>query len=61
MSADTLTVTDNRTGTTYEIPIQQGTIKAMDLRRIRTGEEDFGLMSFDPGLTNTASSRSSIT
>ena len=61
MSRDTLTVIDNRTGSSYEIPIVQGTIKAMDLRRIKTDPEDFGLMTYDPGLTNTASARSAIT
>jgi len=61
MSRDTLTVIDNRTGSSYELPILQGTVKAMDLRRIKTGGEDFGLMSYDPGLTNTASSKSAIT
>ncbi len=57
----TLTVTDNRTGETYELPIQDGTVKAMDLRQIKTGEDDFGLMAYDPAFTNTASCRSSIT
>ncbi len=59
--ADTLTVTDNRTGATYELPISDGTVRAMDLRQIKTGEEDFGLMAYDPAYTNTASCRSSIT
>ena len=59
--ADTLTVTDNRTGTTYELPITDGTIRAMDLRQIRVDEEDFGLMAYDPGFKNTASCRSAIT
>jgi citrate synthase len=61
MSSQTLTVTDNRTGTTYELPIQDGTVRAMDLRQIKTGEEDFGLMAYDPAYTNTASCRSAIT
>ncbi len=61
MAKDTLTITDNRTGQTYEVPVTHGTIKAMDLRQIRTGNGDFGLMSYDPGLTNTASTKSSIT
>jgi citrate synthase len=61
MSRDTLTVIDNRTGSSYELPIVQGTVKAMDLRQIRAGGEDFGLMSYDPGLTNTASAKSAIT
>ncbi len=58
---ETLTVTDNRTGQTYEIPIEDGTIRAMHLRDIKVGEDDFGLMSYDPAYMNTASCRSSIT
>jgi citrate synthase len=58
---ETLTVTDNRTGTTYELPIEDGTVRAMDLRQIKTGTEDFGLMAYDPAYTNTASCRSAIT
>jgi citrate synthase len=58
---DTLTITDNRTGKHYELPIQTGAIRAMDLRRIKTGPEDFGLVSFDPAYLNTASCRSAIT
>ncbi len=58
---DTLTVTDNRTGSTYEIPIEDGTIKALDLRKIKSAPSDFGLMSYDPALTNTAWCRSRIT
>ncbi len=61
MSKETLTITDNRTGKIYEVPIKDGTIKAMDLRQITTGEDDFGLMSYDPAFTNTASCKSSIT
>src|SRR5271165_7609550 len=57
----TLTVTDNRTGRSYELPIEDGTVRAMDLRQIKTGEDDFGLMSYDPAYLNTASCRSSIT
>jgi citrate synthase len=60
-SAETLTVTDNRTGETYELPIADGTVRAMDLRQIKTGEADFGLMAYDPAFTNTASCRSAIT
>jgi len=60
-SAETLTVTDNRTGETYELPVADGTVRAMDLRQIKTGDEDFGLMAYDPAYTNTASCRSSIT
>jgi citrate synthase len=59
--ADTLTITDNRTGKTYEIPIDHGAIKAMDLRQIRTSADDFGLMTYDPAFQNTASCRSRIT
>src|SRR5213080_2661419 len=59
--SDTLTVTDNRTGKTYELPIEDGTIKGMDLRQIKVAEDDFGLMSYDPAYTNTASCRSAIT
>jgi citrate synthase len=57
----TLTVTDNRTGRSYELPIEDGTVRAMDLRQIKTGEDDFGLMAYDPAYTNTASCRSAIT
>jgi citrate synthase len=60
-SRDTLSVTDNRTGRSYELPVTDGTVRAMDLRQIKTGEEDFGLMAYDPAYTNTASCRSSIT
>ena len=58
---DTLSVTDNRTGRTYELPIEDDTIKALDLRQIKVHEDDFGMMAFDPAFTNTASCRSSIT
>ncbi|MGH3088296.1 MAG: citrate synthase, partial [Rubrobacteraceae bacterium] len=58
---DSLTVTDNRTGKTYEVAINDGTVRAMDLRDIKVGDDDFGLMTYDPGFTNTASCRSSIT
>ncbi len=51
---DTLTVTDNRTGTTYELPIENGAIPAAALRDIKTQPDDFGLMSYDPAFTNTA-------
>ena len=61
MSKPTLTVTDNRTGKSYEIPIQDGTIKAMDLRAIKTDAEDFGLMTYDPAFQNTSSCKSAIT
>jgi citrate synthase len=58
---DSLTVTDNRTDETYELPIEDGTIKTMDLRQIKVSEDDFGLMGYDPAFTNTASCRSAIT
>jgi len=58
---DTLTVTDNRTGETYEVPISDGTVKAMDFRQMKVDEDDFGLMTYDPAYTNTASCRSDIT
>jgi citrate synthase len=59
--ADTLSITDNRTGKQYELPIEDGTVRALDLRQIKMGEEDFGLMTYDPAFTNTASCRSAIT
>ena len=58
---DTLTVTDNRTGRTYEVEITDGTVRAMDFRQIKVDEDDFGLMTYDPAYTNTASCRSAIT
>ena len=61
MPSETLSITDNRTGQTYELPISDGTIKALDLRQIKTGDDDFGLMTYDPGFTNTASTKSQIT
>jgi citrate synthase len=61
LASDTLTITDNRTGKTYELPIKEGTIKALDLRQIKTGDDDFGLMTYDPAFMNTASCRSAIT
>jgi citrate synthase len=61
MGKDTLTVTDNRTGKTYEVPIEDGAIRALDLRQIKTSPDDFGLMTYDPAFTNTASCRSHIT
>src|SRR5918996_2836785 len=57
---DTLTVTDNRTGETYEVPITDGTVKAMDFRQMKVDERDFGLMTYDPAFTNTAHCRSEI-
>jgi citrate synthase len=61
MSTDTLTITDNRTGKQYEIPVADDTIKAMDLRQIKVSDEDFGLMTYDPAFMNTASCKSRIT
>lgn len=58
---DTLTITDNRTGKSYEIPVEHDTIRALDLRQIKVQEDDFGLMTYDPGYTNTASCKSSVT
>src|SRR5574337_1937850 len=61
MPNDTLSIVDNRTNLTYTLPIEKGTIRAMDLRQIKTGPEDFGLLSYDPAFMNTASCRSKIT
>jgi citrate synthase len=68
MAADSLTVTDNRTGKTYELPIMYGTfptygaaIRSADLRQIKISEDDFGLMGYDPAFMNTASTKSAIT
>ncbi len=60
MPKKTLSVTDNRTGKQYEIPIQDGAIRATDLRQIKTGDDDAGLLSYDPGFIATASCRSAI-
>ena len=59
--AETLTITDNRTGKTYEVPIADGTIRATDLRKIKVSDDDFGMMTYDPAFMNTASCRSAIT
>ncbi|HUG28292.1 MAG TPA: citrate synthase [Gemmatimonadales bacterium] len=61
MTTNSLTITDNRTGKQYEVPVTDGTIRAIDLRQIKTGEDDFGLMTYDPAFLNTAACRSSIT
>ena len=58
---DALTIKDERTGRVYEVPIKNGTIKAMDLRQIKTDPQDFGLMAYDPAFLNTASCTSRIT
>ncbi|HEV3140586.1 MAG TPA: citrate synthase [Vicinamibacterales bacterium] len=59
--SDTLTIIDNRTGKQYDVPIADGTIRAMDLRQIKTGPDDFGMMTYDPAFMNTANCRSAIT
>jgi citrate synthase len=61
MPENSLTVTDNRTNKTYTLPIENGTIRSMDLRQMKTGAEDFGLMGYDPAFMNTASCKSAIT
>jgi citrate synthase len=61
MGTDSLTITDNRTGKTYELPLKHGNIRAMDLRQIKADEKDFGVMSYDPAFLNTASCESRIT
>jgi citrate synthase len=61
MGRDTLSVTDNRTGKTYELPIDNGAIRAKDLRQIRVDDEDYGLKSYDPAFLNTAACKSRIT
>src|SRR3989304_1296158 len=61
MTKDSLAVTDNRTGRSYEIPISDGTVRAIDFRQMNTPEDDFGLMVYDPAVTNPASCRSPIT
>jgi citrate synthase len=59
-SSDTLTITDNRTGKTYEVPIEDETIRATELRKIKVNEDDFGLMTYDPAYMATASCRAAI-
>jgi len=61
MKANVLSITDGRTDKTYALPIEHGTVRAMDLRQIKEDAEDFGLMTYDPAFMNTASCRSSIT
>src|SRR5436309_12636459 len=58
---ETVTITDNRTGKQYEIPIEDGTIRATELRKIKTHDDDFGLMTYDPAYMATASCRSAVT
>ncbi len=59
-ASDTLSITDNRTGKTYEVPVEDGTIRSMALREIKVDEDDFGLMTYDPAFLNTAACRSAI-
>src|SRR5215467_6266521 len=61
MSKQSLTIKDDRTGKSYTLPIESGTVRAMDLRQIKTDTDDFGLMTYDPALMNTASTKSAIT
>jgi citrate synthase len=61
MLEPTLAITDNRTGKSYTLPIEHGTVRAMDLRQIKRDADDFGLMTYDPALMNTASTKSAIT
>src|SRR5512135_211098 len=61
MPSNTLSITDNRTGKTYEVPIENDTIKTADLRQIKVNANDFGLMGYDPAFMNTASCKSTIT
>ncbi len=61
MSKETLTITDNRTGKSYELPIEYGTIHATDLRKIKVADDDFGMMTYDPAFMNTASCKSTVT
>ncbi|HYV42474.1 MAG TPA: citrate/2-methylcitrate synthase, partial [Thermoanaerobaculia bacterium] len=58
---EALSITDRRTGRVYEVPVSNGTIRAMDLRQIKVNPEDFGLMSYDPAFMNTANCKSRIT
>ena len=60
-ASDSLTITDNRTGKSYEVPIEDGTVRATALRNIKVYEDDFGVMTYDPAFMNTASCRSAIT
>ncbi len=60
-NVETISITDNRTGKQYELPIDNGTIKALDLRQIKVNSDDFGLMTYDPAFMNTASCKSKIT
>ncbi|MFQ5695190.1 MAG: citrate/2-methylcitrate synthase, partial [Terriglobia bacterium] len=61
MAKNTLTVTDNRTGKSYQLAVTEDTVRAMDLRQIKVNDDDFGMLSYDPAFTNTASCRSRVT
>ena len=61
MPKNSLSLTDNRTGKSYEIPIEDGAVRALDLRQIKVDDKDFGLMTYDPGYGNTAACKSRIT
>jgi len=61
LPTNTLTITDNRTGKSYEVPVNEETIRATDLRKIKVNDDDFGLMTYDPAFMNTAACRSAIT
>ena len=61
MGRETLSITDNRTGKTYEIPVEDGAVRAADLRQIRVDDDDYGIKSYDPAFKNTASCKSRIT
>jgi citrate synthase len=61
MRKDTLTITDNRTGKVYELPVENDTVRAMDFRQIKVSDGDFGMMVYDPAFTNTAATKSTIT
>ena len=61
MRTPSLTIKDNRTGREYEVEIKDGSVRALDLRQIKVDDEDFGLITYDPGFSNTGSCRSTIT
>ena len=58
---ESLAIKDNRTGRGYDVEIEEGTVRSMGLRQVKVDEDDFGLMTYDPGYSNTASCRSAIT
>ncbi|HEY1271380.1 MAG TPA: citrate/2-methylcitrate synthase, partial [Terriglobales bacterium] len=61
MAENSVTITDNRTGKSYNLPVENDTIRAMDLRQIKVNPDDFGMMTYDPAFMNTASCRSTVT